>query len=118
MKLTLAFEFPDAEIECVEDGQAALEAFERKRPSVTILDLRMPRMDGMELTALLRARDTSATMPIIVLTASGGSDEWKRLAALGADRFLVKPVVMEDVISLVRRSIGERSSSVTPKPVT
>ncbi len=117
MNLTLSFEFPEAEIECVEDGQAALEAFERKRPSVTILDLRMPRLDGMELTALLRARDTSATMPIIILTASGGSEEWKRLAALGADRFLVKPVVMDDVISLVRRSLGERSSSLGPKAV-
>jgi serine/threonine protein kinase len=114
MKVMLALEFANADIECVPDGLAALEAFDRKLPSVTILDLRMPRIDGIELTRLLRARDCSAAMPIIILTASGGSDEWRRLAALGADRLLLKPVIMEDVIALVRRALGERSRSALP----
>jgi DNA-binding response OmpR family regulator len=65
-------------------------------------------MNGIELTARLRARPQSATLPIIVVTASGGSDEWRRLAELGADRLLVKPVVMDDLVLLVRRVLGER----------
>jgi DNA-binding response OmpR family regulator len=51
-------------------------------------------------------------MPIIVLTASGGPNEWRRLAALGADRLLVKPVIADDVVALVRRTLHERSSTV------
>jgi eukaryotic-like serine/threonine-protein kinase len=111
LETCLGVEFPDAEIEVCADGQTALEAFDRKRPSVVILDLRMPGLDGMQLTALFRERDVDATIPIIILTASGGPEEWKRLSELGADRFLVKPVILDDVVSFVRRSLQERTTS-------
>ena len=68
-------------------------------------------VDGLELTGLLRARECSAATPILVLTGSGGADEWKRLSAMGADRFLVKPVNLDDVIELVRRALRERSGA-------
>ena len=110
LELILGLEFPGAEIECVGDGIEALAAFDRKRPSVAILDHRMPGLDGMELTARIRERDPAATMPIIVLTASGGPREWAQLAAMGADRFFVKPVVVDDVVAMVRRCLKERTS--------
>jgi serine/threonine-protein kinase len=110
LELILGLEFPGADIECVGDGMAALTAFDRQKPSVAIIDLRMPRMDGMQLTEMLRKRDPDATMPIIVLTASGGPREWAQLAAMGADRFFVKPVVVEDVVAMVRRCLKERTS--------
>ncbi len=113
LELALAKAFPGTEIECVADGRAALDAFERRRPSVGIFDLCMPGLDGFELIEILRARQSS-TMPIVVLTASGGPSEWKRLSAMGADGFLVKPVNLVDVISLVRRTIQERSSMPPP----
>jgi serine/threonine-protein kinase len=113
LKWTLSLEFPNAEIECVPDGLAALEAFQRKAPSVSILDLCMPGLDGMDLTKLFRKRLSSAAMPIIVLTGAGGPKEWRQLAALGADRLLVKPLIPDDVVALVRRSLGARSRLVT-----
>ena len=115
LEIILGLEFPGAEIECVADGISALAAFDRKRPSVTLLDLRMPGLDGMQLTALLRERDPNATVPIIVLTASGGPKEWAELAAMGADRFFVKPVVVDDVVAMVRRCLRERSGSRPPR---
>jgi DNA-binding response OmpR family regulator len=78
----------------------------------------MPKLDGLELTGLLRARDTATRVPIIVLTAEGGADEWRRLAALGADGFLVKPVHPADVVTLVRRALADRSRSVPPAAAT
>ncbi|MDP9150779.1 MAG: protein kinase [Myxococcota bacterium] len=110
MRALLETAFPNAELECVADGQLALEAFERKPPSVAILDLQMPGIDGMHLTRLFRERGTEG-MPILVLTGFGGPDEWRQLAALGADRLLVKPVVADDVVALIRRTLGERSAS-------
>lgn len=110
LEITLHKEFPDADIECVADGKLALEAFDRRQASVAILDLRMPKLDGMELTKILRTRTSAAAMPIIVLTASGGPDEWRQLSALGADRLLVKPVHLDDVVALVRRALKERTS--------
>ncbi len=117
LEIILGLEFPGAEIECVADGVSALAAFDRKRPSVTLLDLRMPGLDGIQLTALLRERDPMATVPIIVMTASGGPKEWQELAALGADRFFVKPVVLDDVVAMVRRCLRERSGSRPPRSV-
>ena len=80
----------------------------------------MPKIDGMQLTELLRKNLTEARVPIIVLTGFGGSREWKHLAELGADGFLVKPVNGQDLAMLVRRVLADRSrdhaafSSVSP----
>ncbi len=109
MQLQLTREFPDAEIVVVADGTSALAAFDERTPSVVIMDLQMPGLDGTELTALIRSRDKSARVPILVLTASGTPADWQRLSTLGADRFLVKPVVISDVVTMVRRSLRERA---------
>jgi serine/threonine-protein kinase len=111
LTLFLNLQFPNAEIECVRDGAGALEAVDRRPPSVAIVDLRMPVIDGLELTRRLRARRAAAETPIIVMTACGGTEEWKLLSELGADRFLVKPLVLDDLAALMRRVISERKSA-------
>jgi serine/threonine-protein kinase len=103
-------EFPEAEVDAVANGREALEAFDERPASVAILDLNLPVLDGIELTRLLRERDSSRSVPIVVLTGSGGPREWKQLSRIGADRFLVKPVKLDDVVTLVRHSLRERSS--------
>jgi eukaryotic-like serine/threonine-protein kinase len=114
LALKLSMEFPDADILCVDNGRALVDAFAEKRPSVVMIDLQMPILDGVAVTALLRARPDAETVPIIVMTASGGSQEWKLLASLGADRFLVKPLNLDDVINTLRSAVRERAS--TPPP--
>jgi serine/threonine-protein kinase len=116
LELKLRAEFPDAEVETVADGQAALAAFDRRPASVVILDLQMPLLDGIATTTLLRARPASASVPIVVLTASGGPSEWKLLSSLGADRFLVKPVDLDDVVGIVRRIVKERARVAGTRP--
>jgi serine/threonine-protein kinase len=116
LRIGFEAEFAGAHLDCVADGRAALEAFDRAPPSVVILDLRMPHLGGLELTTLIRERDPLATIPILVLTASGGAEEWRQLSAQGADRLLMKPVNLEDIVSLVRRLLNEKSrrSSLPP----
>jgi eukaryotic-like serine/threonine-protein kinase len=108
IELRLRKEFPGVDIECVGNGIAALEAVSRKQTSVAIIDLQMPAMDGVALTAQLRDREDLSSMPIIVLTASGGAREWQRLSTMGADRFLVKPVQLDDVVTFIRQALRER----------
>jgi eukaryotic-like serine/threonine-protein kinase len=108
IELRLRQEFPGVDLECVGNGIAALEAVARKPPSVAIIDLQMPAMDGVALTAQLRGREDLSSMPIIVLTASGGAREWQRLSTMGADRFLVKPVQLDDVVTFIRQALRER----------
>jgi eukaryotic-like serine/threonine-protein kinase len=117
LHILLKQEFPGADVECVANGRKAIAAFDRNPASVVVLDLQMPEMDGMAVTAMLRARPQAAQVPIIVLSASGGSKEWQLLSSLGADRFLVKPVNLDDVISTIRRATRERSSR-NPAPVS
>ena len=71
----------------------------------------MPVLDGAALTVQLRSRSEYARVPILVLTASGGPNEWQFLSSIGADRFLVKPVDLDDVVTLVRRTIRESAQS-------
>ncbi len=117
LEIVLRQEFPGADIECVSDGRRAIEAFDRKPASVVVMDLQMPEIDGMGVTALIRARPNAQQVPIIVVSASGGPKEWGMLASLGADRFLVKPVPLDDLISAIRRATRERSSGHSPASV-
>ena len=104
--------FPSAQIECARDGRAALDAFDRSRPSIMIFDLRMPSLDGMALAKLLRARDPEALVPMLVLTGAGGPEEWAVLSDLGVTRLLVKPVALEDVVSIIQRLMRDQSKRV------
>ncbi len=116
LALKLGMEFPDADIVCVDNGRALVDAFDEKPASVVMIDLQMPVLDGVAVTALLRARREAENVPIIVMTASGGPQEWKLLSSLGADRFLVKPVNLEDVVSTLRSAVRERSSNLPSAP--
>jgi serine/threonine protein kinase len=115
LRTALCHAFPSADVECVADGRAALESLEKKPASVALIDLRMPVLDGVALTAALRQRESSARMPIIVLTGRGGAREWQALSSMGADRFLVKPVNLDDVVTLIRRSLRETLSAPVPR---
>lgn len=108
LQVALAPRFPDAQIDAVGDGERAFAAFEENPYSVVLVDLQMPEVDGMELTAHLRSLDASDQTPIIVLTAAGGPGEWRRLSQIGADAFLVKPVDPEDVAMLIKRTMKSR----------
>jgi len=109
LEAAMAQEFEGAEVESVENGLLALSALGARPASVAILDLNMPGLDGIEVTKRIRALDESRGMPIIVLTGSGGPAEWRQLSSIGADRFLVKPVSLNDLVSAVRHSLVERA---------
>jgi eukaryotic-like serine/threonine-protein kinase len=110
LELVLKQEFPAAQVECFANGKLLVEAFDRQVPSVVVLDLHMPELDGLGCTALLRAKPSARLVPIIIMTAMGGPREWELLSSLGADRFLVKPISMDDLVSTIRRVLRERSS--------
>ncbi len=82
------------------DGAAAWEAFERSLPDLVILDILMPRMDGLELCR--RIRSASETVPIIFLTSR--DEEFDRVLGLelGADDYLCKPFSMRELIARVK----------------
>jgi len=88
------------QVDVYGDGQEAWEAFEQHLPEVAVLDILMPRMDGLELCRRLRAR--SEKLPIIFLTSK--DDEFDRVLGLelGADDYLCKPFSVRELLARVK----------------
>jgi two-component system alkaline phosphatase synthesis response regulator PhoP len=81
------------------NGRAALEAVSRERPGLVILDLRLPDMDGLDVTRILR-RDS--TVPIIMLTARDEESDKLVGLELGADDYVTKPFSPKELVARVR----------------
>ena len=97
------------EVELAADGGEALRYVEEPevRPDLVILDLLMPRLDGLELTRRVRA--AGLDVPILILTAR--RDVGDRVAGLdvGADDYVVKPFALEELLARVRALLRRRS---------
>jgi two-component system response regulator ChvI len=87
-------------VEAYADGALAWEAFERRLPDLVVLDILMPRVDGLELCRRLRVR--SDALPIIFLTSR--DEELDRILGLelGADDYLCKPFSVRELVARVR----------------
>lgn len=79
-------------VEQAEDGQQAIEAFERERPDLMVVDLNMPRVDGYELCARLRERCEESTIGVMILTGVEDFESIDRAYEVGATDFMTKPV--------------------------
>jgi serine/threonine-protein kinase len=98
----LGSEFPDAEITCVTDASTAMSVAQSEVPDVVVTDLNMPNGGGRELTAALRRNPSTQEVPIIVMTGYGGATDWQALKEMGADRFLVKPIDIDSLLTMIR----------------
>lgn len=95
-----------------KDGVEGLQAARRARPDVVVLDLMLPRMDGMEVCRRLRA---DSDVPIIMLTAKG--EEFDRVMGLelGADDYLAKPFSMRELMARVRALLRRSAPRATAR---
>lgn len=98
------------------DGRDALEQMEKRHVDLVILDIMMPRMDGYELTRVLR--DGGSTLPILMVTAKETPADKRKGFIIGTDDYMTKPVDEEEMIlrigALLRRSriVSERKLAV------
>ncbi|HEY3887777.1 MAG TPA: ATP-binding protein [Caulobacteraceae bacterium] len=103
-----------AEVVCVEDGKAAIEAVESSAFDVVLMDLQMPVMDGLSATRAIRAREAASSLPrlpIVVLSANVMREHVEASNAAGADDHIGKPVRAETLIAAVLQAIdGERKA--------
>jgi two-component system, OmpR family, response regulator MprA len=98
-------------VELAADGAEALQAVADDRPDAVVLDLMMPRVDGLEVCRRMRAAGDRT--PVLVLTARDGvSDRVKGLDA-GADDYLVKPFALDELLARLR-ALLRRSGAGAP----
>jgi signal transduction histidine kinase/CheY-like chemotaxis protein len=90
------------------DRRQALESVAGKRPDLVVLDLLMPEMAGFEVLEALARDAATATIPLVVLTARGDSEEHDRRVATGPRRTMTMPLDVGALIAEVRRHLGGR----------
>jgi len=83
------------------DGNEALEAVEAEQPDLILLDVMMPDLDGYAVCTQLRANDSTAVLPVIMVTSSIGQEKTKAIEA-GADDFIPKPFNHDELLTRVR----------------
>jgi two-component system, NarL family, response regulator len=83
------------------NGREALELWQQEHPDVTLLDLRMPEIDGVDVIKEIRAKDKSAR--IIVLTTFDGDEDIYRAIRAGAKGYLLKDITREALMDSIRR---------------
>jgi len=98
--LARTLRFEGYQVSVANDGLAALESVRAEQPDLVILDVMMPRMDGLEACRQLRSEQH--TLPVLMLTARDSVGD--RVAGLdaGADDYLVKPFALQELLARVR----------------
>jgi two-component system response regulator MprA len=98
--------FNGYQVDLAEDGQAALDRMLTDRPDALVLDVMMPRVDGLEVCR--RLRSAGDDLPILVLTARDAVSD--RVAGLdaGADDYLPKPFALEELLARLRALLRRR----------
>ena len=110
--LEVALSYAGFTVEIASDYARALEAFDRRRPTLMILDVEAPGNAGMTLLQTLRAR---SDVPIILLTAPGATEDRVAGLNIGADDCLTKPFSPRELVMRVK-AILRRSRTLGPRP--
>jgi DNA-binding response OmpR family regulator len=91
---------------CVDNGETLLQAVADALPDVIVLDAMMPIVDGFEALRRLRAEPRTAAVPILMLTARRGEDDVVMALSLGANDYLAKPFLPEELALRVRQLVA------------
>lgn len=104
--IKLNLEMEGFEVDGISNGAEVIKQFKTKSYSLVILDVMLPEVDGFTLCETIRHHD--AKVPVLFLTAKGSSEDRVKGLKLGADDYLVKPFILEELLlrvnNLVKRS--------------
>jgi two-component system KDP operon response regulator KdpE len=100
------------EVQVAPDGAAALDLAARAHPTVVVLDLGLPDIDGVQVIEGIRGWTTT---PILVLSARGTSAEKVEALDAGADDYLTKPFAMDEFLARVRAALRRAINAATEK---
>ena len=106
------------EVVTAHDGLEAVAAAERVRPDVVLMDIGMPRLNGLDATRRIRREPWGAGMTILALTGWGQDDDRARSRAAGCDGHLVKPVALPDLAAAVAAGRNGVGASRRPEGAT
>ncbi len=112
--LSMGLSMKGFEVDRVATGRAALEAIEKSRPDLVVLDVMLPDLDGFTVAKRLRQTETAGTrVPVIFLTARGSTADKIEGLRLGSDDYMTKPFSIEELVERVK-AVLRRASGTGP----
>ena len=99
-------------VRTASSADEALVALEAEAPALILMDLQLPGMDGLELTARLRERPALAQVPIVAVTASAMRGDEERALAAGCDGYVAKPIDTHTFPGIIAAHLARRAPQV------
>lgn len=90
------------------DGPSALEVAQQRLPALIVLDAMMPGFDGFEVLRRLKSDETTAGIPVVMLTARKAENDVLQGLSLGAHDYLVKPFMPQELVTRISKMLGEQ----------
>ena len=106
-QMDLCLRLHDMSVDLAEDAETALELIEKRNYDVIFLDVVLPNMDGYKVCKLIKAKKTTRSTPVVMLTGKTSPFNKVRGVMAGCDRYLTKPVVAEDLKTVLHEYIPE-----------
>lgn len=101
----------DMDVALASDGEEALTFIEQRRPDVMLLDLSMPRVDGLEVLRRVRTHPTLNDLRIVMLTAVASAPRFQEAFSFHPDGYLEKPFRVNDLIGQIRQALDRDQPS-------
>lgn len=101
--LSFVLQHSGYEVTSVLDGEAAMARLRSDPPDVMILDVMLPRLNGFEVLKRVKSDPVLRSIPVIILTAKGQTQDRRMAEEIGVDGFMTKPFSNREIVEEVRR---------------
>lgn len=96
------------EVVCVEDGLQCIESITQRIPDLLLLDVAMPKMDGIEVCKTLRADEKTNQLPIILFSGFAAKEHIDKGMLAGADKYITKPYLPSQLRAIIREMFEQK----------
>jgi two-component system, OmpR family, KDP operon response regulator KdpE len=117
--LVLAFSQVGWQVSCAADGAAALEMARSSQPNAMLLDILLPKINGLDILRALKKQAGFEQLPIIVMSELAFRETVEQAIGAGAQAFIVKPFTVQDVVDKVQQALQEpvrQARQAPPRP--
>lgn len=87
------------------DGKEAVETAKKEIPDIILMDIQMPKMNGLEAAKILKSNQSTAKIPIIALTAYAMTEEKEKLGKEWFDGYIAKPAGVKDILKVIDETV-------------
>ena len=108
--VTVCLRSAGLDVEVATDGADALKRLEEIQPDLILLDLVMPRVNGLDALQMMKQKEETKDIPVIILSARAQEDDIKRALELGATAYMAKPFRPNELLAVIERVLAGDST--------